>query len=60
MKITTYQCDLCKEVKPKQELHQLYWDSAKIPQSYTLLPSDSQDHCDRHICKTCVDIIKKS
>ncbi len=57
MSITkTYKCDLCREVKDKNELVCLYWKSDIIPQQYIF--TRAVDLADKHLCPTCIDLIK--
>ena len=60
MKITTYECDLCKERKDKSLLMAFYWVSAKIPQGYEIRPLSVSEECNKHICTHCINTIKNS
>lgn len=51
-----YKCDLCKEIKTKELLTALYWKCDIIPQRYVL--NDFIDSCDKHICTSCIHLIK--
>lgn len=58
MVIKTYKCNLCREEVNKSNLLEMYWKCDIIPQRYILSPIGSEDRCDKHICKECMQMIK--
>ena len=61
MKIITYQCDLCKEIRKRpDEVYKLYWKSDTFPQRYVLITYGGQEQSDKHLCKKCYKLIKES
>lgn len=54
---TTYYCNLCGDERKKDELYKFYFDSARMPQQFVLLKMAAIPETDRHICKSCVDVI---
>lgn len=60
MKVVTYKCDLCREVKDKKDLLQMYFRSAPLPQKYILEPvNEVTNVCDKHICIGCIEVVKE-
>jgi len=56
MKKVTYQCNLCTEQSPKENMIALYFKSDISPQRY-VLDKSKVDECDKHICTKCVSLI---
>lgn len=56
MKIVGYKCNMCGDIKSKNELICMYWDCRITPQQWIL--SNDLNSSDRHICKSCISVIK--
>jgi hypothetical protein len=56
MKIVTYKCNLCGEIKQKNDLQEMYFRSAPLPQTFVL--QNVSDNCDRHICYKCIEVVE--
>lgn len=57
MKKVTYHCNLCQETITKNEIIALYFKCDTIPMRY-VLDKSKVDECNKHICKTCLDLIR--
>lgn len=55
MKKVEYKCNLCSEVRNKEDLKCMFYNLAVIPQNYYI--SDDLTKSDIHICKDCIDVL---
>ena len=63
MKKIEYQCDLCRELysekEAKENIFSMYWGFSDTPPIRELYIFKSYNaNCDKHICQSCVDLIK--
>lgn len=60
MLIKQYKCDLCDRSRPASNLYGVYFHNypcGDMPPEFHLSSADDTDR--KHLCKDCVDLIKK-